>query len=299
MLRTMNVDYIKKLWTLNLVVQLGSLKKAAVTAKVSASAVSQAVSSLEKACGKPLLVRSRGTAVPTPEALSLLKRVRPAFAVFEQLDGATISVDAPAMTNLNFGTYESIALDVLPRLFAKVHQQLPNTRLCVRISRTGNLLSMVRKGELYTALVTETDNVDRLLVEAVGTDEMGFYVARDLPIGKMAWDAITHVGVGTLAPGRDGYPRYMARFLKQLGLVKPFMRSDSFEVLSAVASAGFLVATLPNRVAKRNPDLMEIFPPGRKSWDGLGLHSRNLVGLMGCDREEFDFLAREIRKILG
>lgn len=53
----LNVDQIKKLWILDLIIQAGSLKSAAQMAKVTPSAVSQALSSLEKNVGKPLVIR--------------------------------------------------------------------------------------------------------------------------------------------------------------------------------------------------------------------------------------------------
>ena len=65
MTRDLNVDQIKKLWVLDLIIQSGSLRKAALQAKVSPSAVSQTLSSLERSIGRPLLVRSKGGVTPT------------------------------------------------------------------------------------------------------------------------------------------------------------------------------------------------------------------------------------------
>jgi DNA-binding transcriptional LysR family regulator len=153
-----NVDQIKKLWVLDLIIRCGSLKKAALQAKVSPSAVSQSLSSLEQAVGKPLVVRERGTVTPTPEAMRILGVVRPAFDAFARLrqEGP-----APKISWLNFGTYESLAVEVLPGLIRSLREKLPHLRLGLRVSRTSSLLTMLRKGELCSVLAPELEELSR------------------------------------------------------------------------------------------------------------------------------------------
>ena len=292
MLRNLNVEYIKKLWTLELVVQQGSLKRAAVKANVSASAVSQAIGSLERICGKPLLVRRRGSAAPTEEARALLESVRPAFQIFEDLASPSLIRDVPLMSSLDFGTYESIAIDVLPRLVSRLRQLLPALRMSVRISRTGQLLTMIRKGELCAALITEVDTLDRFYRVQVGEDRLGFYGAPGTD-----WSSIEKLGLGVLCPGPQGYPRYMSRFLKQASHARVVLRSDSFETLRACAAAGLMPCVLPTRVACRADDLTEIMAPARRPLV-TGKHGLFLVSQSSCDREEVDFLSTEIIGIL-
>jgi DNA-binding transcriptional LysR family regulator len=86
MARDLNVDQIKKLWILDLVIRLGSLKKASLQAKVSPSAISQTLTTLEQSFGKSLLIREKGHITPTPDALSILEVVRPAFEAFDKIE---------------------------------------------------------------------------------------------------------------------------------------------------------------------------------------------------------------------
>ncbi len=292
MARDLNVDQIKKLWVLDLIIRSGSLKKAALEAKVSPSAISQSLSSLEQSAGKPLLIRDRGTITPTADALSILEVVRPAFAAFDRLRDLN-HAPAPEMAWLNFGTYESIAIDVLPGLIHSLRQKMPQLRLGLRISRTGSLLTMLRKGELCSALITEIDDLDRFYVKDVAEDRLGFYVSRHLPVSELGWRAVDKIGVGSLTPGKDGLPRYFSRFLKHSGIDRPFILSDSFETLRAAAVAGALVAVLPNRVACRQPDLLEISPRQARAKQEMGTHRICVVSMASCDPAETDFLAQE------
>ena len=186
MTRDLNVDQIKKLWILNLVIQQGSLKKASLVAKVSPSAVSQTLTSLEQAFGKPLLIREKGSVTPTQDALAILDVVQPAFAAFDRLrdlNGAPV----PKISWMNFGTYESIAIDLLPGLLHSLKQKLPLLKLSLRVSRTPNLLTMVRKGELCSALITEVDELDRFYMKDVAEDRLGFFISKRHAISDEGW----------------------------------------------------------------------------------------------------------------
>lgn len=296
MARDLNVDQIKKLWVLDLIIRSGSLKKAALQAKVSPSAISQSLSALERSTGKRLLVREKGSITPTQDALAILEVVRPAFQAFDRLRDMS-HAPVPAMAWLDFGTYESIAIDVLPGLVHSLRERIPGLKLSLRVSRTANLLSMVRKGELCAALITEVDDLDRFYVREVAEDRFGLFVSARHPIAQSGFEALGTFGLGGLSAPKDGFPRYYSRFLRQLLPNKPFITSDSFEVLRAGAAAGTFVAILPHRVAKRSDDLIELIPP--KAFKETGRHKILVVSQQNCDREETDFLAEESKRCLS
>lgn len=296
MSRDLNVDQIKKLWTLDIIIQTGSLKKAALQTKVSPSAISQTVSSLENTLGKPLLIRDKGRVTPTQDALSILNVVRPAFDAFEKLKDLN-QVEAPRMTWLNFGTYESIAVDVLPGLMHRLRTLMPNLRLGLRIGRTETLLTMVRKGELCSAMVAEVDEMDRFYKALVYEDRLGVYMSARHSAEFTGLGAISKLGLGSLASGKSGLPRYYSKFLKRLEGQKPTVLCESFETLRVTAASGAITAVLPHKVAMRSDDLIEITPEGDDK--NSGAHKIFVVSQLNCDREEADFLAREARAILN
>ncbi len=297
MARDLNVDQIKKLWTLDLIIREGSLKKAALRAKVSPSAISQTLTSLENSIGKSLLVRDRGTVTATQDALAILEVVRPAFAAFDRLKDINRKPTLK-LSWLNFGTYESIAVDILPGLIHSLRTKMPSLKLNLRISRTSNLLTMVRKGELCSALITQVDDLDRFYVKEVGEDQLGIFVSARHPIAQKGWTALTEIGYGSLATSQGGLPRYFQKFIRQLDPLRPFILSDSFESLRAAALAGTLAAILPRRVANRTEGLVELIPPKSKTFKENGRHKICIVSQMNCDRDEADFLAEEISYLL-
>lgn len=291
----LNVDQIRKLWILELIIQAGSLKGAAARAKISPSAVSQALTALEKTVGRPLIIRSKGSVSPTQDAINILELIRPAFEAFDKLSSLG-SQPVPQMSWLNFGTYESIAVDILPGLLHRLRDVMPNLRLSLRIGRTSQLLTMVRKGELCSAIITEVDNLERLHKIQISEDRLGLYVSNQHPIAQKGWKAVETHGLGSLAPGKDGLPRYYNKFLKRLQGLRPSVLSESFETLRAAAASGAIVSVLPHFVATRHSDLLEVTPPGPDKENGR--HGIFVVSQSNCDVEEAQFLAQESKKLL-
>lgn len=290
-----NVDQIKKLWILEIIIQSGSLKGAAARAKVSPSAISQSLAALEKNVGKPLIVRDRGSITPTPDALAILEVVRPAFEAFERLSDLG-SHPVPQMTWLNFGTYESIAVEILPRLIHRLREKMPQLKLGLRISRTGQLLTMVRKGELCSAIVAEVDDLERFYKVPICEDRLGVYVSSRHPIAQLGWKAVEKFGLGSLAPGKDGLPRYYQKFLRKIDTCSPTVLSESFETLRAATASGVIASILPDGVAQRTDGLLEVTPATIDK--KIGAHRIFVVSQPNCDPEEANFLAAESKRLL-
>ncbi|MEQ1724294.1 MAG: hypothetical protein ABL930_14075, partial [Pseudobdellovibrio sp.] len=130
----------------------------------------------------------------------------------------------------------------------------------------------------------------------VYTDRLGLYVSKNHPISKLGWAAIEKFGLGSLAGGKEGFPRYFAKYMKQLEVQKPLVLCESFETLRAAASAGSIVSVLPHRVAIRSDDLLELTLP--KKMKETGEHKLIVVSQLSCDRAETDFIADETQRLL-
>ncbi len=296
MAKDLNVDQIKKLWILDLIIQTGSFKSAALQAKVTPSAISQTITSLERSLGKSLLVRDGSAIRPTPEALNILKIIQPAFVAFDQLKEMN-NRPVPEVSWINFGTYESIAVDILPGLIGTLRDKLPKARLGLRVARTQQLLTMVRKGDLCSALITQVDDLQRFYKKVVYLDRLGLFVSKKHEIANLGFEAISKYGLGSLAAGKEGLPRYFLKYMKQLNISKPLVSCESFETLRAACAAGCIVSVLPLRVARRSHDLIELNLP--KSMKEIGEHELIVVSQTSCDREETDFISNEIQNILN
>lgn len=286
-------DEIRKVMIAKTIVESGSIQKAARVLKVTPSAVSQSLSSLEKKIGQALFVREKGALRPTSECLQLLERAEPAFRAMDQI---FVESKALQIDYLDLGAYESIAHSVLPSFVRKIRQKHPQVKLNLLVSRTAELIKKVRKGELCTALVVETDGMDSLKQYEVAREELGIFISRDLAHIKDDWEAILRLGFGFLSVAADGIPPYLKRFLRQLGARPPVtITSDSFEVLRRAAAAGVAAALLPKRVAARHDDLVEVTHFRGEPKSEKGEHRILLVTFDRCDVEEAEYLTEIVR----
>lgn len=239
------IDQLRKLWILDLVVRNGGFQKAALQAKVTRSAISQSISQLEKVHGRSLLVRERGSVRATPYCLDVLAKARPVLDSLSHLEPTRQPI--PAMAWIDLGAFESLAIEIMPRLIKTLEKKCPGIRITVKVGRSGKLATMVRKGELCMAILIENDLLSGLTVIPVGEDRLGLFVSSSLPKEFHSLKALEKLPLGALSVGPDGVPIYFAKFIKALNLQKKVsFSSDSLEALLAATSHGSIVAILPN-----------------------------------------------------
>lgn len=291
-------QHLPKLATLDLLVEAGSFRAASARAQVTQSALSQTVSTLESIFGYPLLVRESGSVRATDACLSLLEKLRPVLRSLDDITGdvGRPKADLPALASLDLGSYESLAISVLPALTRRLKSAFPKLHLTIKIGRSGELVKLIRKGELCMAITTELDSTDGLSILPLAEDRFGVFVASDHPQVSRGREALKELWLGTLAPGKEGYPRYYARYIRALKLPKAAVVSDSFEALRAMAAEGAIAAVLPMRVANRGGDgaLSELKLGASPK---AGSHKIVLVSPKNCDQQESDYLAAELRRL--
>jgi DNA-binding transcriptional LysR family regulator len=119
-------QHLPKLATLDLIVEVASFRAAAARAHVTQSALSQTVSTLEEVFGQPLLIREGGSVRPTAVCIQLLERMRPVFKTMNELAGGLgHGEDLPPLASLDLGSYESLAINVLPGLSRRLRAAFP------------------------------------------------------------------------------------------------------------------------------------------------------------------------------
>ncbi len=126
----MQMPDLNLLVTLEVLLEEGSVARAARRLGLSPSAMSRALARLRETTGDPLLVRAGRGLVPTPRALELRERVGPivqggceVLRPVEQLDPAKL------VRTFTLRTSEGFVETFGPRLVARVGRQAPGVRL--------------------------------------------------------------------------------------------------------------------------------------------------------------------------
>lgn len=244
------------LWTLHVVLDEGSVTRAAARLRVTAPAVSNALARLRDALGDPLLVRAGRGLVPTPRATELKTELARVFESLEQLLSKADRFE-PDQSDREFVIALSDADQVscAPAIAALFAVELPRSTL--HLVSIDTLLS---EGGLSTSSVDLTIGPRmkaRGIRQASLFEEYAAFVVRTdhpltrAPVTREDFGAARHVDV-RLALGRAGAGNAQANnaiddqgFIRDVALTVP-----GFMPAVMVAASTDLVAGVPRRLAE-------------------------------------------------
>ncbi len=246
----MQMPDLNLLVTLEALLEEGSVAGAARRLRLSASAMSRALSRLREATGDPLLVRAGRGLVPTPRALELRERagqlvqggcevLRPV----EKLDPAKL------VRTFTLRTSEGFAETFGPRLVARVRKEAPRVQL--RFVQKPNKESVsLRDGsvDLETGVVDEATSPEVRTLALfrdgfVGTVRKGHALAKGR-ITLARYLAGGHIGIAR--QGADQWP--ITDSLRELGKERTTITIVAgFATAVALARGTDLIASVPER----------------------------------------------------
>jgi len=128
-------------------------KKAAEACHVSQSALSTALTELEKQLGIQIFERDNKKVLVTPIGEEVLKRASSIYLQVEELQHLAEAQSQPLSFPISVGIIPTIAPFLLPKILPKMAEQYPNAKLNVIEEQSRVLVEMVRGGEIDTAIL--------------------------------------------------------------------------------------------------------------------------------------------------
>src|SRR5215204_3777092 len=168
----------RDLHVLSVVVQHGSMAKAAVQLGVAQPSVSEVIADLEHALRVRLLDRSPKGIEPTIYANALLKRSLIAFDELKQGIRDIESLADPSVGEFRIGCPESVASSALPAIIQRMHALYPRVIPEVEAGPTDAMIENLldRNLDLVVArgrpVLADASVMDRLSVEVLFHDEV-------------------------------------------------------------------------------------------------------------------------------
>ena len=138
-------------------------KKAAELCNISQSALSTALSELEKDLGLRIFERNNKMVLITPIGKEVLKQARSIILQVEDLQGFASRQKPPLSFPLIVGVIPTIAPYLLPKMLPVLNQQYPASKLTIVEEQSHVLVEMVRSGEIDTAVLALPYPCDGLL----------------------------------------------------------------------------------------------------------------------------------------
>lgn len=138
-------------------------KQAAERCHVSQSTLSSAINELETQLGPQLFERDNKKVLVTPLGEQILARATSILTDVQDLELLAKSKNQPLTRPMRLGVIPTIGPYLLPKVLPALRQQHPDFELTLVEEQSAELVAMVRRGELDTAIIALPYALDGLL----------------------------------------------------------------------------------------------------------------------------------------
>jgi DNA-binding transcriptional LysR family regulator len=238
---------VRDIHTLRVVVDAGSMAKAASELALSQSAVSKIVSELEELLGVSLLERSSRGVRLTPAGQVLVDRGRVVFDELTQTIDAVVRFADPAQGEVRIGTTEPMT-SVLSDIIEKLSLRHPRITFFVSVSDTDTIIRELRDRTLDVVLtrwISPLTATEDLHAEMLFETPLAIVAAKKHPLmrrKRMELADIMHER-WTLSPKESFLGRIVNNVFQSRGLELPAAAVTSVSIymrLNLIATARYL-----------------------------------------------------------
>lgn len=159
-------------------------KRAAELCSVSQSALSTAITEMEKQLGFQIFERDNKKVLITPIGEECLKKAHAIKMQMDDLNRLGQAMKSPLSYPMSLGIIPTIGPYLLPRVLPTVHQQYPDFQLRIVEEQSQVLVEMVRNGELDTAILALPYNITGLLAFEFWQEDFYCIMHQDDPLAK-------------------------------------------------------------------------------------------------------------------
>jgi DNA-binding transcriptional LysR family regulator len=241
--------HIETLKTFCDLIETGSLSRAAVLNRVTQSAVSQQLRSLEERYGRKLVDRApRVGARPTEAGKAFYDDLKPLLGRLDDLEQRLRARSSVVAGNVRIATVYSVGLHTLPRVMKKSLAMYPSLGLRLEYRRTDQVVEACVRGEVDLGIVALPSRRPQLEVVSLGHDELVLVTAPDHALAKRRRPRLSDLdGLPFIAFDRDIPTRKLSdRLLARAGSSVVYaMELDNIETIKRCVEAGIGVSLLP------------------------------------------------------
>lgn len=216
------------------VARVGSIRKAAASLNVAASALNRQIINLEVRLGTPLFDRLPGSMRLTVAGDLLLRHVVDTLHDFDRVRGAIDDLKAARSGHIAIAALDSLLVDFLPRVVDRFRVDFPAVTYSVMAAQPPDVPVMVARGEIDMGFtfVGQIPNSVRYVTDIAAP--IGVVMRADHPLANKLTVDFDEVGrypvltqSGPLPKGAD----VDAAFANFKSAIKPKLQSNSIQML--------------------------------------------------------------------
>lgn len=252
------------------VVQEKSFHKASVLLNMTPSAVSHAISSMEKEVGFSLFVRGKQETVLTTHGELLLPYVRAVLKSEESLQETIAAFRGLEKGMVKLGSFNSACSTWIPQIVKKFQESFPNIRIEIYQGTYADLVEWLKNGTIDLSIMSEVD--------AKGFDYTPLYSDRLLCVVPRGFQTI-HENYITFEEMRS--QRFVTQWQSCDGDVQRVLKNHGIEPSTychvvddmstiAMVEAGMGICILPELLISKG-DMVDWYPMEEDCYREIGL----------------------------
>jgi len=180
-------------------------KKAAELCSVSQSALSTAITEMEKQLGFQVFERDNKKVLITPVGAECLKKAHSIKLQMDDLYQLGQALKAPLSYPMSVGTIPTIGPYLLPKVLPAVRHQYPDFQLRITEEQSHILVSKVRAGELDAAILALPFDIEGLLAFEFWQEDFYWVTHRDDELAQQAEITSAELRQSRLMLLKDGH----------------------------------------------------------------------------------------------
>jgi DNA-binding transcriptional LysR family regulator len=248
----------------------GSFKETAAELYLTDSAVSHAMSALEREMGCRLLTRMCKKVVLTEMGEVLLHHAEHGLKEFAKARETIDNLKQCGATRLRVGAGAALMRELLPAVLCRAREELPQLRIVARVVRPWEMVSHLSDGELDVVLGEPQKTIPEIAYTPLFASHLQVVVG-----AKHRWAVQGRIAPGELGkepclltskshPTRQLIDRYFAGEQIEMNAVAEI---DSFDAIKEWVKSGSGMSVLPHWAIQKElaVGVLTAFPPGRRT----------------------------------
>lgn len=180
-------------------------KKAAEACNISQSALSTALSEMEKHLGFQVFERDNRKVLVTPLGRQFLQRARAIELQMEDLRKLVETQKEPLSTPMSIGVIPTVGPYLLPRILPALEANYPRLKLDIVEDQSAEVLDLLRRGALDTAIIALPYACEDLLTFRFWTENLLWVTHRDSARAGQATISVEELQQENLMLLKDGH----------------------------------------------------------------------------------------------
>lgn len=259
------------------VAEVGNFTRAATDLKLTQSAVSHAISNLEKHFGFPLFHRGKNGVSLTQEGEKMLQAIRQVLSAEELVQQEASEILGVTKGKIRIGTFSSISMKWLPFIIQRMEEKFPNLQIELKEGDYFQIEQMLINGEIECGFINNISSAQFQYIPLI-RDELVCIVSEKSELYDKSQIEIKQIVLEPFILSSYNGTNDILTLLEKYN-VKPTIRFELFDerAIISMVENGLGVTILPKLVLNNLPKNVRVIPIKEESYRIIGIAMKHQI----------------------